>query len=945
MARGSNFSFGEDAFARYFSDENTSRLELGTFFGISANSLPRYLFFLRQVTGSFSQKAVRLHFIRPKFQIPQKNEPSHHGEHCRTRWSKVKENDLKLISNKSVFGIFCSALETPVFQTALSTSRGAITKYCRRRMKPFPRWGRISFKKGRTARSGWCPKIIELKASHKYSPSQLSFLQVLVPTSFRKKINLTKTPGFYTFSVPLGSMSGVFSYTGVHKINDNFIVARYEWVAWKNDSLGGPGRPVELVFEFDSLRNFSAMHLHTNNFFSKGVQVFSSAKVYLSIGGKLFSGLPIEYQYMPDTIMEHARNVTIKLHHVIGRFLKVQLYFESQWIMVSEVSFDSVVVPGNVTEEYFENNYVGAAQDVKDVPLQRDAVHSTLSKHEPGKAVGTSSVVSGGSPPKEPESKQLVGLLIGALTSVILLLLVAIVFIVFHSRNAKNSLSHASTDQFTAEKAMTEMVANKGHVYGQVGSTEDSEKGILYHEPFASANMYGLHPTTRSAEYADVPDIMQEYAVPLVSQPPSFYTSVPPQTPLRSLPPLHNFFPKPPPVPPPPEKYYAATEIVQKAPPVPSSPPPPSVSHSSSSASSSAYGQILHPPSSESRPSATADLQLNSIPRSDLKYLTKLGIGHFGEVSNFPLSERKFDNIPEILGSYSSMLTFISSFFKVHLVEVLRKTSWSRSCSSKYVVVKALHKDSPLSLRESFEREMEELLPLNHENISCVLGACFDQAPPLLVMEYTEHGDLYQFLQNHVAESTSLPHSHAETLSYGSLIYMASQIAAGMKYLEQKNYILNDLATRNCIVGDDYRVKIADFGVSPHVYPSDYVELPGRGACPIRWMAWETIVLSKCTSRSVVWSFAVTLWEILTFAREQPFEDLTDEKVLENAKIFEKPNGKPITLAQPIGCHKEVYDLMCECWQRKEADRPTFKEIHMFLQRKNLGYKHQLRNS
>ncbi|BES99860.1 Discoidin domain-containing receptor [Nesidiocoris tenuis] len=686
----------------------------------------------------------------------------------------------------------------------------------------------------------------------------------------------------------------------------------YEWVAWKNDSLGGPGRPVELVFEFDSLRNFSAMHLHTNNFFSKGVQVFSSAKVYLSIGGKLFSGLPIEYQYMPDTIMEHARNVTIKLHHVIGRFLKVQLYFESQWIMVSEVSFDSVVVPGNVTEEYFENNYVGAAQDVKDVPLQRDAVHSTLSKHEPGKAVGTSSVVSGGSPPKEPESKQLVGLLIGALTSVILLLLVAIVFIVFHSRNAKNSLSHASTDQFTAEKAMTEMVANKGHVYGQVGSTEDSEKGILYHEPFASANMYGLHPTTRSAEYADVPDIMQEYAVPLVSQPPSFYTSVPPQTPLRSLPPLHNFFPKPPPVPPPPEKYYAATEIVQKAPPVPSSPPPPSVSHSSSSASSSAYGQILHPPSSESRPSATADLQLNSIPRSDLKYLTKLGIGHFGEV---------------------------------HLVEVLRKTSWSRSCSSKYVVVKALHKDSPLSLRESFEREMEELLPLNHENISCVLGACFDQAPPLLVMEYTEHGDLYQFLQNHVAESTSLPHSHAETLSYGSLIYMASQIAAGMKYLEQKNYILNDLATRNCIVGDDYRVKIADFGVSPHVYPSDYVELPGRGACPIRWMAWETIVLSKCTSRSVVWSFAVTLWEILTFAREQPFEDLTDEKVLENAKIFEKPNGKPITLAQPIGCHKEVYDLMCECWQRKEADRPTFKEIHMFLQRKNLGYKHQLRNS
>ena len=34
-----------------------------------------------------------------------------------------------------------------------------------------------------------------------------------------------------------------------------------------------------------------------------------------------------------------------------------------------------------------------------------------------------------------------------------------------------------------------------------------------------------------------------------------------------------------------------------------------------------------------------------------------------------------------------------------------------------------------------------------------------------------------------------------------------------------------------------------------------------------------------------------------------------------------------------------MYDLMRECWQRNEADRPTFQEIHLFLQRKNLGYK------
>ena len=34
-----------------------------------------------------------------------------------------------------------------------------------------------------------------------------------------------------------------------------------------------------------------------------------------------------------------------------------------------------------------------------------------------------------------------------------------------------------------------------------------------------------------------------------------------------------------------------------------------------------------------------------------------------------------------------------------------------------------------------------------------------------------------------------------------------------------------------------------------------------------------------------------------------------------------------------------MYDLMRECWKRNESARPNFREIHLFLQRKNLGYK------
>ena len=43
-------------------------------------------------------------------------------------------------------------------------------------------------------------------------------------------------------------------------------------------------------------------------------------------------------------------------------------------------------------------------------------------------------------------------------------------------------------------------------------------------------------------------------------------------------------------------------------------------------------------------------------------------------------------------------------------------------------------------------------------------------------------------------------------------------------------------------------------------------------------------------------------------------------------------------LPSPFQCPREVRDLMLECWQRDENERPSFREIHLFLQRKNLGY-------
>ncbi|XP_024415883.2 muscle, skeletal receptor tyrosine-protein kinase [Desmodus rotundus] len=253
------------------------------------------------------------------------------------------------------------------------------------------------------------------------------------------------------------------------------------------------------------------------------------------------------------------------------------------------------------------------------------------------------------------------------------------------------------------------------------------------------------------------------------------------------------------------------------------------------------------------------------------------------------------------------------------------------------VAVKMLKEEASADMQADFQREAALMAEFDNPNIVKLLGVCAVGKPMCLLFEYMAYGDLNEFLRSMSPHSVcSLSHSDLSTraqvsspgpppLSCAEQLGIARQVAAGMAYLSERKFVHRDLATRNCLVGENMVVKIADFGLSRNIYSADYYKANENDAIPIRWMPPESIFYNRYTTESDVWAYGVVLWEIFSYGL-QPYYGMAHEEV-----IYYVRDGN--ILSCPENCPLELYNLMRLCWSRLPADRPSFASIHRILER------------
>ena len=218
--------------------------------------------------------------------------------------------------------------------------------------------------------------------------------------------------------------------------------------------------------------------------------------------------------------------------------------------------------------------------------------------------------------------------------------------------------------------------------------------------------------------------------------------------------------------------------------------------------------------------------------------------------------------------------------------------------------------------QETFLKEANILKKLRHDNIIHLHGVCTKEYPFYIVTELMEPGNLQAYL------------SHYKRMGWNltplKLITIAVQVANGMIYLGEQDYIHCDLRAENILVGEYNTIKIANFHLARHLNGNKYWSVEEGTHFNVRYTAPEGYTsYDQLSIKSDVWSFGILMWELVTKG-SLPYSGMTHKQVREAV-----PQG--YHMPEPKDCPEPFYQIMLDCWKLNDDERPNFNNIHCHL--------------
>ncbi|KAJ7952968.1 Protein kinase [Quillaja saponaria] len=216
-------------------------------------------------------------------------------------------------------------------------------------------------------------------------------------------------------------------------------------------------------------------------------------------------------------------------------------------------------------------------------------------------------------------------------------------------------------------------------------------------------------------------------------------------------------------------------------------------------------------------------------------------------------------------------------------------------------------------LKENFEREVNLLARIEHENIVKFVGSTVEPYM-MIITELMGGGTLQHYLRSISPARLDLDLS----------ISFALDISRVMEYLHGHGIIHRDLKPGNILLSEDKkRVKLADFGLAREMVSGEMTCEAGT----YRWMAPElfnrepTPKATKATKfydhKADIYSFSIVLWTLLT--NKIPFRG--SYSII--AAFAMANNQRPSVDELP----SDIIPLVESCWAADPRDRPEFVEI------------------